>query len=363
MKKKLLLLLVSAVLGSAFVFSGCGKSNSQATANIGSEKEVGTADATESEQSAETESEQTAETTDVIRLAVMTANITQEAALIGQETGIYEKYGLDVQTTEFAAGINTVDALTLNQADIGMVADYAWVNRLGATADSNTLKIFTRLGTGNGSGTNLYINKDLASGVEDLSGKAIATVTGTVWDYYNSSLIEQYNLKDVEILNTSSPAEMEALYESGKAAAFFGSGQTATMAEALDFTQKELSLKDLGVTTDMFYIADESYLEKNEDVVKRFLQANQEIYDYITNNSQAAADLVSEKLAIPQETFLGGLKEADLLIDLKQQSIDSLNTINSWAKEQGRYDLDYDAKDFIYPDAIKDLYPDRVDIK
>lgn len=352
MKKKLLLVVMSVLLVSASIFAGCGQSNSQITSKTKNTTELGTGKTTE----------QTAQKTDVIRLAVMTGNITQAAAVIGQNTGIYKKYGLEVQTTEFAAGINTVDALTLNQSDIGMIADYAWVNRLGSTADSTTLKVFTRLATSNGTATNLYINKKLASSVQDLSGKTIATVTGTVWDYYNSLLIEKYNLKDVKILNTSSQAEMEALYQSGKAAAFFGSGQTAKMVEALDFTQKELSLKDLGVSTDMFYVADKSYLEKNADVVKRFLQANKEIYDYIASDSATAANLVNEKLAIPKETFLGGLKDTDLLIDLKQQSIDSLNTINSWAKKKGRYNLDYNAKDFIYLDVIKGLYPDKVDI-
>lgn len=355
MKKRLSVFTVTTIIGSTLILAGCGNGNENQNTAAGSSNQ----ESAEQTEAAGTESKEP----DVIRLAVMTGNITQEAAVIGEETGIYEKYGLQIEQTEFAAGINTVDALTLDQADIGMVADYAWVNRLGSTADSTTLKIFTRLGTTAGNGTKLYINKELASGVEDLDGKAIATITGTVWDYYNASLIEQYGLKDVEISNTSSAAEMEALYESGKVAALFASGQTATMVEALDFTETALTLEDLNVTTNMFYVADESYLKENEDVIERFLQANQEIYDYIADNNEEAAEIVYNKLAIPQETFLGSLKEADLVIDLKQDSIDALNVINTWAKAQGRYEQDYDAKDFVYGDSVKAVYPDRTDIQ
>ena len=46
----------------------------------------------------------------VLRVANMTGQPDQYADYIGMEQGIFEKYGISLETSEYAAGINTVDA-------------------------------------------------------------------------------------------------------------------------------------------------------------------------------------------------------------------------------------------------------------
>lgn len=52
----------------------------------------------------------------VLRVANMTGQPDQYADYIGMEQGIFEKYGISLETSEYAAGINTVDAIVTGSA-------------------------------------------------------------------------------------------------------------------------------------------------------------------------------------------------------------------------------------------------------
>ena len=121
MKKRIISLAAAAVfvLGT---LAGCGNSSTQTTDKTAS------SDASSSGGDLVT-----------VRDAVMTGQLDQYATEIGLWQGIFEKYGIDLQTTEFVAGINTIDAVVNGTADIGMMADYAAVNRLGNTLDAACL--------------------------------------------------------------------------------------------------------------------------------------------------------------------------------------------------------------------------------
>ena len=60
----------------------------------------------------------------VLRVANMTGQPDQYADYIGMEQGIFEKYGISLETSEYAAGINTVDAIATGTADTGLLADF-----------------------------------------------------------------------------------------------------------------------------------------------------------------------------------------------------------------------------------------------
>ena len=81
----------------------------------------------------------------VLRVANMTGQPDQYADYIGMEQGIFEKYGISLETSEYAAGINTVDAIATGTADTGLLADFAAVNRIGNTLDNTNLVIFSDL--------------------------------------------------------------------------------------------------------------------------------------------------------------------------------------------------------------------------
>ena len=110
MKKRWISFLV--ILGLTAGLAGCGTQSSQAAGDTKKED-------TQTAGDAKTQEVQT------VRLGVMTGNSDHWVAEVGIEQGIFEKYGIELKVTEFAAGINTIDAIVTDQVDIGNLADYA----------------------------------------------------------------------------------------------------------------------------------------------------------------------------------------------------------------------------------------------
>lgn len=142
MRKRQMLTWITAVTLGMSLLSGCSKSSGQAENTTTAGSAVSS--------SAETKTSETSGNNDlkVVREAVMSNNLDQWLAIIGTEKGFFEDEGIKLEVTEFAAGINTVDAIVTGQADIGVLADYAAVNRIGNTQDKTNLRILFRLATG-----------------------------------------------------------------------------------------------------------------------------------------------------------------------------------------------------------------------
>ena len=130
-----------------------------------------------------------------VRAAVMTNGAQHWIAAVGEEEGIFQKYGIKLETSEFAAGINTVDAVVTGQADVGNLADYALVNRMGSTQDKNLL-ILSRISSGTGGA--LYVDGSKVKSLEDLAGQPFATQPGTVWDFWNAKTYEKAGIGETE---------------------------------------------------------------------------------------------------------------------------------------------------------------------
>lgn len=201
MKKRIISLAAAAVfiIGT---LAGCGNSSTQTTDKTAS------SDASSSVGDLVT-----------VRDAVMTGQLDQYATEIGLWQGIFEKYGIDLQTTEFVAGINTIDAVVNGTADIGMMADYAAVNRLGNTLDATNLQIFSQISGGQSAlSGGLYVDPKYADDPKSLDGSAgFMYQEGTVTYYYASKCIEYLGLDESKqnLINTDSSQTRLALIQKG----------------------------------------------------------------------------------------------------------------------------------------------------
>ena len=153
-----LTVLTAVILTTSVVTTGCGDDSSKS----------GSSDTTEA--SGDASGDLT-----TVRFGYMTGNIDHLITAVGVEKGIFEKNGIDLKTTEYAAGINTVDALTMDQLDIGIAADFAILNRIGNTEKSD-LKIVANYA--NAVGGQLYANPETVKDKNDLKGKRIINLPG-----------------------------------------------------------------------------------------------------------------------------------------------------------------------------------------
>ncbi len=345
MKKKIFTLLLTAVIGIGAI--ACGAESSSATGQTSENSET---------------SEPTGELT-TVRVAIMTNGASHWYAVIGDKEGIFEKHGIKVEISEFAAGINTVDAVVTGQADFGNLADYAAVNRIGNTKENTNLVIVDRISTSEGTANGgLYVSDDIKS-VEDLAGQPFATQPGTVWDYWVAKTYEYANISEADqnIVEVDSGASAVALQTTGDVKAQWASGTNGTKLAEAGFGTI-LTLDDLGLYTDAYYVSTSDYVDANPEVVKNWIEAQKETAEWIENNPEKAAEDFETATGQTKEQFLSDLESTKLVADFTEGTLEHLNGIKDWAVAAGRFD-DYNFLDYTDLTALKSVYPDSVTVE
>lgn len=345
--KKLFSFVLVFVL--SFSLAGCGNPES-GTDNSGS-----TADGT----SIEKDSGSGVDTTSVetVRAGITTGLIDHYIALIGIDQGIFEKNGIDLSLTEFVAGINTVDAVVSNQVDIGKVADFAIINRIGNTKKEFNAKIIGRFESA--ATYNLYVNSDKVSDLADLKGQGVASVKGTILDYFNALMYKKAGIgeADQNIVNVDSGQVALSVMEKGDAVAFWASGDTAKQLEKKGYVQF-LKMADIDANVDDYYIASDEYLAEHKETVVNFLKASYEAEQWIMENEDEAARIIANKISVDEEQIKANIEATTMLMDFSGETLEHLEDIEAFAAENGLYDGSFEVKDFIDTAPLAQAVPD-----
>lgn len=300
----------------------------------------------------------------VLRDAVMTGQLDQYTTAVGLWQGIFEKHGIDLQTTEFVAGINTIDSVVNGTADIGMMADYAAVNRLGNTKDETDLKIFSELSGSQAMNGGLYVAPEFADDLSKLDGsKGFMTMTGTVSDYYTYKAIEYLKLDPDKqnLINTDSSQTQLALASSGDASAIVAFGSNGKYFE--DYGWKLVVPADqLEISTGAYFLAREGFITENKEVLSDFLKAIKESADYIDEHLDESAEYLAGKTGVKAEDFKLMWQAYELKTGFSEEAAQHLENIESWAYNAGRFPEEYNIRDFIDTEVVDIAFPDAVTI-
>lgn len=295
-----------------------------------------------------------------VRAAVMTGTVNQYTAVVGKKQGIFEKNGINLEITEYAAGINTIDAVISGQADIGNMADYAAINRIGNTLDNTNLVIISEI-DGGSTKSALYAAPQYENDLQGLNGKGFTNNVGTVSEYYNSKIFQYLGFDESKqkLINSDSVSTSIALAQSGEIAAAFTSGANAAYYEGLGW-KKTLDSETLGISTYSYYLVTNSYNESNQELLSKFLKASQESFDYIKANMDETAIYLEGTLGIIGDNFKKDWESIESRIGFSNAGASQLEEIALWAYKNKRYSKEYDIKEFINTDALKLVYPDKV---
>jgi ABC-type nitrate/sulfonate/bicarbonate transport system substrate-binding protein len=93
--------------------------------------------------------------------------------------------------------------------------------------------------------------------------------------------------------------------------------------------------------------------------VVKFLQATQEIYDFIEKDPQRAAEIVNKALSAPVEQVLINIKSQVNYVKLDQKVFDGLNTLYRWTEANGIVKYPYDLHKYTNVDALNTAFPGR----
>lgn len=300
-----------------------------------------------------------------LRVALMTGQPDQYAVFIGTEEGIFEKHNIRLETTEYAVGINTVDAIVNGTADTGLLADFAAVNRFGNTLHDTNLNLFAELSSSKAKDGGVYVAPEYANDLSKLADSAgWITNIGTVSEYYNwqGQVALGLDPSTQKAVNTDSTQTALAAASKGNASAVVANGSLAKKYEELGWVLAATS-DEVGSVVGTYLVTTNEFLDENTDLLADYLTALNESVDYINNNLDESAKKISEKFGIEAEQFKADWKTQTIVIGFSEEGAKNLDDVNSWAFGQGKYSEEYNVRDFIRTEAIEKAFPDRVTLK
>lgn len=295
-----------------------------------------------------------------VKFGLDTAAGGSPEARMAKEKGIFQKYGIDAELSDFPYGIDTINALLINRTDTGLAADYALLNSLGK-GDMVVVSTLTR-GTDTSAKNNvLFVKGNINSG-QDLVGKRLGVPRGTVWEYIWAKYLEKQNINpsQVKYIYYSSPDEAIVAMQKNEMDAVWASGALIDKIKILDGVKQLADCTAAGVYTKSFLVMQRSFVDNNPEVVGNILKALDESTKYVASHQDEAAELLYNKIKLPKDGVLSDLKASDHVIGFSQDDFDVLNQMKTWLTEKGILKENYDLKDKIDLEPLKKVLPDSV---
>lgn len=294
-----------------------------------------------------------------IRVGINSGDQNQVLKILDDHTNFLKDRGINLETTEFAAGINTIDAITTGQLDVGLFADYAGVNRIGNTLADTKLRAFAMIAKSDS--TYLYVNPDTVTKAEDLAGKTVINMPGVVTEYEYGKLFETYGIDpdSVEFANVSSAQEALALASNDSADAYWVGRINWSKFDEVGWTPL-LNIGDIDATMYTYLVADESYLLEHEAEVAKFLAVSNEAFEYVENNLDEVATWEEEDLGLAKELAIENWKAVTHEYTFPQEAYEDLLKVEAWCYQNGNFPTDYDFTDYINTDALSLVNKDKV---
>ena len=311
-------------------------------------------------------SENTAEALRPLRVAVCTGQVDHYLASVGKEQGIFEKHGIDLSFTEYANGVGTVDSIVQGLSDVGMTADYVFVNRIGNTLSETNLRLIsdvfgTNTAASAASPTGVYVAPEYADDLSKLDGSAgIYTMAGTIFDYYDSKVINYLGLDESKqnIVVSDSMQTAVALAQTGDISFAYVPGAMTQYFEALGWI-KVASGSDIGAAAHSYYVTTADIADANEELLSDFLAAVDETFDYINDNTEEAGAYLESTLGLDKDNFIADWSGIENRIGFAQDNLDTLNEMEEWSFSRGNYPTEYNVSDFIDTDILK-IYNEKL---
>ena len=306
--------------------------------------------------------EQAASDLHTVRVGLMTGLPDQYAVYIGTEEGIFEKYGIYAETNEYAAGINTIDAIANGTEDTGILADFAAVNRIGNTLDATNLVLFSELSLNETNNGGLYVPAEYAGDLKSLDGtEGWLTQIGTVWEYYNWQAQTYIGLDPAKqnVVQIDSMQTGIALAQQGGGTAVVASGANAKRFEESGWVLAASS-QDIGIKTGIYLTTTREYLAAHQEDLANYLRALGESVTYINEHLEDSAARVEAKFGVDAEDFKESWTSYTFELGFTEAGAAHLDEVNAWAYGEGRYDTEYNIRDFIDTSAAEIAFPDNV---
>jgi NitT/TauT family transport system substrate-binding protein len=281
---------------------------------------------------------------------------------VAQAAGIFEKYDIDAEISTFSYGIDTVNAAILGETDTAEAMDFAAASRF---SENNKLRVISLITISNPDGAKLYTRNTEIRAPKDLEGKKVGVQKATADEYRWGRLFEKHGIDKtkVEQVYLGSNAELLAAYLAREIDAYWVSADTEAavleIPESRSLGNNEIS----GYLMRGYALVDADFINKNKDGIVRFIKALDEASSFINERPDETAVIANKDLKVPVDAAKKNIYAHKYIIRLIQEDVDTISDVANWAVDNGLIKNRYDVKDVLYLDAIKEAFPDRVDVK
>lgn len=235
-----------------------------------------------------------------IRLALLPI-IDALPVYVADQEGIFARYNIDVEVVPVASAPERDQLISAGQAD-GMINET--LSTFFFNREAPLVKIVRYALTPSPNAGHFFILASAQSGIttpEELKGVEIGVSQGTVIEYVTFRMLEKAGLKTEEIKTIAVPKmpDRMALLASGDLKAAVDADPLAALSikQGAKVVMSDAEYPHYGFSVYSFRT---SFLEKNPDAVKAFLQAIEEAITLINTNPQNFNDILSEQKLVPE---------------------------------------------------------------
>lgn len=274
--------------------------------------------------------------------------------------GYFASEGLDVQPIMHTYGKAALQSVLENKADFATVAETPIVFTV-----LNGEKIFVIANIEASNSNNAIVaRKDAGiTALSDLQGKRIGFTPGTTSDFFLDSLLTANGLTRPEIQAIAlKPEEMQAAIMSKQVDAIstwnypLTQIKTALGAAGILFYDREIYTETFNL------VAQQDFVQKNPDTVKRFLRALIKAENFVASNQDAAQDIMSAATKADKTLIRQVWDSFNYHVVLGQTILITLEDETRWAMKNKLTDRTVmpDYMSYMHFDSLHAVKPDAI---
>lgn len=273
------------------------------------------------------------ESNDKLRIAYF-ANIGHLVPIVGLEQGLFSEAlsgVVNVDVYLFDSGPQAIESLFANSIDLAYVGPGPAIN--GYVKSDGKLRIITGSASG---GTSLVGIDESIKGITDLDGKKVSSPQlGNTQDISLRHNLKENGLKGmrfggtVTIHNVANPDTYTLFAKGDIDAAWVPEPWATILVKELNGTRvfREETLWSDERFASVVLVGKSEYIEKNEDIIKRWVQVHEEIVSWINENPLEAKEIFHSFMyktygkTIPDYIIDEAMNNLEITSELNKESI------------------------------------------
>ncbi|RJS61761.1 ABC transporter substrate-binding protein [Bacillus sp. PK3_68] len=295
-----------------------------------------------------------------IRIGIDTAAGGSLQIRAANTKGYFKNHHIDPQLSNFAYGIDTINALLTEQTDTGLAADYALLNSLNR-GDLVVISSLTHSTPETIKQSEILAVKGINE-PSQLKGKKIGVAKGTVSEYHWAKYFEHLGIKEDEIRYVPFTTPDEALVgvKKGDIDAVLASGALLEKFKSIDGVRKIDDLSSINISVSSYLVANRKFVEDNHQAIVNLLKAIKEGIAYVKENPDGTAEIAYKELKVKKEDTLRDLERSNYTLEFKQEDVDHLSNMKQWLLDKDLLKKDYNLQDKLVLEPLREAFPESV---